>query len=129
MYLLGLLNVIAPISEVHVSTVVVTIAIISTYSVHVNFVWNLLVASGVCRRRLNVCFQHIRLQCYSVPLQLKCIHLQRQKCSSPAQNSFVASDKHVHLQCDSYLEVCSKNYLVTSNECICLQCEIIFGGE
>ena len=28
-----------------------------------------------------------------------------------------------------YLDVSSKDYLVTSDECVRLQCEIIFGGE
>ena len=59
---------------------------------------------------------------------MKHVCFQRHRCSSPAQNVFVASDKHVHLQCDSYLEVSSRDYLVASNERIRLQCEIIFRG-
>ena len=31
---------------------------------------------------------------------------------------FVASDKHVSLQCDLYLEVSSKEYVVASAECV-----------
>ena len=60
----------------------------------------------------------------------KSVRPQRQKCLPPAQNAFVASNKHVRLQCDLYLEVSSKNYmyLVASNEHVCLQCEIISGG-
>ena len=58
---------------------------------------------------LNARFQRVHLQCLSV-------HLQRQKCSLPAQNAFVASDKYVCLQCDLYLEVTSKDYLVASDE-------------
>ena len=71
----------------------------------------------------------------------KGIHLNHQKCSSPAQNALIASNKHVRLQCDlymciwrwvaktisllvmnaficsvkSYLEVSSRDYLVASN--------------
>ena len=59
----------------------------------------------------------------------KRVHLQRQKCLSPAQNAFVASNKHVRRQFDSYLEVSSRAYLVASDERVRLQCEIMFGGE
>ena len=59
---------------------------------------------------------------------VECVHLQRQKCLSPGQNAFITSNKHVRLQCDSYLEVSSQNYLVASDEHVCLQCEIIFGS-
>ena len=64
---------------------------------------------------------------YSVDIQLKripfvssakSVYLQRQKCSSPAQNVLIASAKHVWLQRDPYLEVSSKDYLVTSDECV-----------
>ena len=64
---------------------------------------------------------------YDVDLQLERVRLQCQKCSSPTQNSFVASDKHVRLHCDSYLKESSKDYLVASNERVRLQCKIIFG--
>ena len=57
------------------------------------------------------------------------IRLQYQKCLAPAQNVLVASDKHVRLQCDSNLEVSSTRYFVVCNERVCLQCEIMFGGE
>ena len=46
--------------------------------------------------------------------------------SGPAQNVFVASDKHVCLQCDS--EVSSRGYLIASDKHIRLQCDIVFGG-
>ena len=54
-------------------------------------------------------------------------------CSSPApnasQNVFVASDKHVHMQCDiPYLELSSREYLIASDERVCLQCDIVFWG-
>ena len=65
----------------------------------------------------------------SVHRRLECVCLQRQKCLSPAQNMFVTSDKPVRLQCHSYLEVSSKGDLTASDECVRLQCEIIFGGE
>ena len=54
---------------------------------------------------------------------VKHVHLQHQKCLSPAQNAFVALDKRIHLQCDLYLEVSSREYLVTSDERVRLQCE------
>ena len=67
------------------------------------------------------------------------VRLQRETHSSPAPkrfvpstNVFIASDKHVRLQCDSYLEVSSRDYvipyLVACNERVHLQCEIIFFG-
>ena len=72
----------------------------------------------------------------SVHLQLEHVHLYIvQKHLSPApkvfipsKKVFVTSDKHVRLQCDSYFEVSGKDYLIASNERICLQREIIFGG-
>ena len=54
---------------------------------------------------------------------------QQQKCSSPARNVLIISDKPVHLHCDLYLEVSSRDYLVASDELVHLQCEIIFGGK
>ena len=59
----------------------------------------------------------------------KHVHHQCQKCSSPAQNVFVASDKRVCLQCASYSEVNSRGYLVAGDKRACLQCDIVFGGE
>ena len=64
------------------------------------------------------------LQCYGV-------HLQRETRSSlvpkVSQNTFIASDKRVHL------EVSSRDYLVASDECVRLQCDIVnglvFGGD
>ena len=56
---------------------------------------------------------------------VKCVRPQCQKCSFPAQNVFVTSDKHVCLQWDSYLEVSSRDYLVASDEHIHLRCEIV----
>ena len=38
------------------------------------------------------------------------------KCSYPAQNAFVASNKPVRLHCDLYLEVKSRGYLAASDE-------------
>ena len=69
---------------------------------------------------------------YSAKLFLsstKRVRLQRQKCSSAAQNSFVASNKQVRREVDSYLKVSSRAYLVASYECVRLQCEIVFGDE
>ena len=43
------------------------------------------------------------------------------------RRDYLVSDEHVCLQCDSYLEVSRRDYLV-SDEHVCLQCEIIFGG-
>ena len=59
----------------------------------------------------------------------KRVRLHRKKCSSPAQNAFISSDEQVHLQGDLYLDVSSRDYYVASDERVCLQCEIIFGGE
>ena len=42
---------------------------------------------------------------------------------------YEASDKHARLECDLYLEVSSRNYLVAGDERVHLQCEIVFGGE
>ena len=61
-------------------------------------------------------------------LATQTIAYERQKCLFPAENAFVASDKHVRLQCDSYLEESSRDNLVISDERVHLQCEIIFGG-
>ena len=44
-----------------------------------------------------------------------------QKCSPPAQNSFVASNKHVCMHCYSYLEVSSRDCLIASDERVYLQ--------
>ena len=79
--------------------------LVSTFDhLDISSVWKSLVASPVfcvCGRSSNTCFH--------------CVHLQRQMRSStvpkisisgPAQNAFVASDKLV-----------------------CLQCDIVFGGE
>ena len=93
----------------------------------INFAWKSLVASCVC---VCVCvcvwlkFEHV-FSTRSSPA-LKCSS-PMQKCSSSAQNVLVASDKH-DLQCDLCLEVSSRDYLITSNEHVRLQCEIIFGG-
>ena len=37
---------------------------------------------------------------FPFPSSAKCSRLQRLKCSSPEQNAFIISNKHVHLQCD-----------------------------
>ena len=60
---------------------------------------------------------------------MKRVHLQRQKYSSPAQNTFVASNKPVRQQCDPYFDVSSTEYLIASDECVCVQFELMFGGE
>ena len=60
---------------------------------------------------------------------MKPVRLQHQKCLSPAQSAFVASNKPVHQQCDSYLEVTSRYYLIASDERIRLQCEVMFRGK
>ena len=41
-----------------------------------------------------------------------------------AENVFVASDKHVGLQCASYVEVSSRDYLTASDKCIRLISEV-----
>ena len=63
------------------------------------------------------------------------------KCSFPMRNALVSSGKsvhphhethlllaikHVQLQCDSYLEVSSRDFLIASDEHAHMQCEIIF---
>ena len=37
-----------------------------------------------------------------------------------SKNTLVSSNKHVGLQCDIYLVVNSRDYLVASDKCICL---------
>ena len=66
-------------------------------------------------------------QKYSSPACTKSVRLQLHKYSSPAQNAFVASNKPVRRECDSYLEVSSRD--VASDERVRLQCELMFGGE
>ena len=115
---------IAPVSEVSSCD----------YSNHldINSAWKSLVAMCVF-----VCVAEARTRVFNTFVSsakvfissAKRVRLQRQKCSSPSQNVFVASDKHVRLQCDSYLEVSSKDCLVASDERVRLQCEIIFGGD
>ena len=51
------------------------------------------------------------------------------QCVTLSRSAYVTSNKHVRLQCDSYLEVSSRDYLVADNERIHVQCEIIFGCE
>ena len=99
---LDLLKVIAPVSEVHVSS--------CDYSNHLHCKVFISSSNAFDSSTKRVC-------------------LQRQNCSSRGQNVFITSYKHVCLQCDSYLEVSNKDYLVASDERVRLQCEIIFGGE
>ena len=60
---------------------------------------------------------------------MKHVRLQHQKYSSPAQNVFVASNKPVCRQCDPYFKVSGREYLVTIDEHVRLQCELMFGSE
>ena len=66
------------------------------------------------------------------------MHFQHEACSFPMPKvhvrpstkhlrRWVASDKHVCLQCDSCLEGSSRGYLVASNERVCLQLETVVG--
>ena len=79
-----------------------------------------LVASCVCvAETLTHIFNiFISIAKYSSPVQnafissVKSVHSKHQKCLSPAQKAFVASNKHVCLQCDSYLDLSSRDYLV-----------------
>ena len=68
-------------------------------------------------------------KCVIIVSSVKRVRLRCQKYLSPAQNTFATSDEHVHPQCDSYLEVSSRDYLVASDERDRLQCEIMFRGE
>ena len=111
----------------------VCLAIILTY---INSVRKSLVASCVCVC-VCVCVAEARARVFNTFVSsaevfissVKRVRLQRQKHSSPAQNVFVACDKHVRLQCDLYLEVSSRHYLIANDQCVSLECEIIFGGD
>ena len=97
---------------------------------NINTAWKSLVASCVCL--------WLMLECaFSTPLS------PALKCSSPLWNTFISNAKsvcpqhktcslsaikHVRLQCDLYLEVSSRGYFVIKDECVRIQCEIIFGG-
>ena len=104
-------------------------------------IWKSLVASCVC-----VCG-------WSLNVRFQRVHLQRETRSSPApsvrllpaQNAFVGSDKRICLQwqyyymdgdsntfaCNviSYSEVNSRGYVVAIDKRVCLQCDVVFGGE
>ena len=86
-----------------------------------------LVASCMCEARMRI-FNAFVFSVKVFNFSAKGVHLQHQKCLSPAQIAFIASNKHVCLQCDSCLEVSSRDYLIASDERVRLQCEIIFRG-
>ena len=79
-------------------------------------------------------FQHVRLQreTCSSPVRnaficsAKCVHLQRQNCSSLDQDKTCSSLVINAFVCIviSYSEVNSRGYLVTGDKCACLQCDI-----
>ena len=87
----------------------------SSDDLDISLVWKSLVASCVC---VYVCGEtRVHLQCP------KCLSPDQHKTrSSLAINAFVCS-------VISYLEVSSRGYLVASNKCVCMQCDIVLGGE
>ena len=108
----------------------------------INSTWKSLVASCILaytKLRVTVCVCVVKAQTRvfntsvsSAKLFIsstKHVRLHHRKCSSPAQNTFVTSNKPVRQQCDSYLQVSSKDHLGASDERVYLQCEIMFGGE
>ena len=93
--------------------------------------WKLVVclASCVCVIDPRACVFNRFISSAKVFISSSNKFVSRAKCLSPAQNAFVTSDKHVRLQCDLYVEVSSKDYLVVSDKRVHLQCEIMLGGE
>ena len=69
----------------------------------------------VAEARMNVFYTFVssaKVFIYSV----KRVRLQHQRCLSPAQNAFSNSNKHVRMQCDSYLDI--RDDLITSDICL-----------
>ena len=85
-------------------------------------VWKSLVASCVCVR---LKFESAFSTCL-FPVRNTFFSSSKVFVSGPAQNAFVASDNVLCLQCDS--EVNSRGYLIASDKHIHLQCDIVFGG-
>ena len=88
------------------------IAVISNY-LNISSVWKLPVVSCVCVAEAQMRVFN------SFVSRVKRIHLQHQKCLSPAQNMFVTSGS----------EVSTRDHLVTSKKRTRLQCDITFRGE
>ena len=61
----------------------------------------------------------------------KRVRLQRQECVYPDQHKTRSSLAINAFVCSviSYSEVSSRGYLVASNKCVCMQCDIVLGGE
>ena len=94
------------------------------YSNHldINSAWKSVVASCVCvclnlERTFSTRLSPVLVFISSV----KHIRFQQQKGFAPAENVFAGSNKRVRLQCDLYLEVSSRDYivayLIASDEC------------
>ena len=65
--------------------------------VDINSAWRSLVASCACMVEARTGIFNMLVSSAKVCISsVKRIHLQRQKYLSPAQNAYIASDKHVH---------------------------------
>ena len=91
----------------------------------VSFVWKSVVASCMC-------VAGVRSRVFNVFVSsAKRVCLQRQMCSFPDQHKMRSSLAINAFGCSVilYSEVSSRGYLVASDKRICLQCDIVFGGE
>ena len=83
---------------------------------------------GFCERDVCVCVVEVQTGSFNaIVSSMKCVGLQFQKCSFPAQTHLsVTTNTLTFCSVILYSEVSSRGYLVAISESVCLQCDIVY---